>query len=140
MGSWPKLQIMILLGILTPHKNDIDMLQVEEEFQNLKKTMEAAELMSPSYTPYLKLLCFVGVVFASSVLLALNGRLVPSALLLALFWQQIAFVGHDLGHHAVTETSHSHALLGLLTNSFLGIGMSWCVQTSSPNLHHTLKP
>lgn len=38
---------------------------------------------------------------------------------------QVAFVGHDAGHNAVTHNSRLDGYIGLLVNACLGIGPSW---------------
>jgi fatty acid desaturase len=49
-----------------------------------------------------------------------------SAAGMALFWQQLAFVGHDLGHSAVSHSRGTDFFWGGLIGNFLGgIGLSW---------------
>ena len=100
-------------------------MQIEDEFAVLKEQIIAAGLMKKSIWPYFRLFGLIASLLALSVSAGLNGYLIASALLLALFWQQLAFIGHDLGHSSVASTSKSHFALGLLTNAGLGIGMSW---------------
>ena len=38
---------------------------------------------------------------------------------------QVAFVGHDVGHNAVTHNSKYDGYIGLLVNACIGIGPSW---------------
>ena len=38
---------------------------------------------------------------------------------------QMAFVGHDAGHNAITHDRWSDGILGLLVTSTVGIGISW---------------
>ncbi|KAL0043302.1 hypothetical protein WJX79_001017 [Trebouxia sp. C0005] len=61
-------------------------------------------------------------------------HVVPGALLLGLFWQQVAFVGHDAGHNAVTHSSKYDGYIGLVVNACIGIGPSWWKATH--NVHH----
>ena len=62
--------------------------------------------------------------------------MVTAGLATALFWQQTAFVGHDLGHNAVTGNRRVDNVLGLVVNAGVGIGMSWWKSTH--NVHHTV--
>ncbi len=58
-----------------------------------------------------------------------------SAALMALFWQQLAFVGHDLGHNSVSHVRSKDYYWGGLIGNFLGgIGLTWW--KSSHNTHH----
>ena len=62
---------------------------------------------------------------------------VGSALLLAAFWQQIAFIGHDAGHHSITHDFKLDSYIGLLVGNMLtGIGIGWW--TKSHNTHHVV--
>lgn len=57
------------------------------------------------------------------------------AVMLGLFWQQIAFLGHDAGHNSVTHDWEFDNMLGLFIGNFLtGIGTSWWKR--SHNVHH----
>jgi len=57
------------------------------------------------------------------------------AVALGLFWQQIAFVGHDLGHNGVSGSLEIDSLRGLLIGPALtGISFSWWKSTH--NAHH----
>ena len=42
-----------------------------------------------------------------------------SGFLLGLAWQQLAFVGHDIGHHVVTHNQKSDDNLGIVFGNFL---------------------
>jgi len=50
---------------------------------------------------------------------------VLGALLMALFFQQLAFIGHDLGHNSVTHERYLDYLMGSACMCFLGLGLSW---------------
>ena len=57
------------------------------------------------------------------------------ALVLAGFWQQLAFVGHDLGHNSVTHDRQTDFLYGLAIGPLLtGISIGWW--KNSHNTHH----
>ena len=53
--------------------------------------------------------------YASSSL----GALILSAIQLGFFWQQLAFVGHDLGHHVVTHDRNLDDILSAVFGNFL---------------------
>merc|ERR1711998_370802 len=57
------------------------------------------------------------------------------AVMLGFFWQQMAFVGHDIGHNGVTHVWDIDNTIGLFVgNLFTGIGMGWWKR--SHNVHH----
>mmetsp|Transcript_17587 Transcript_17587/g.38485 ORF Transcript_17587/g.38485 Transcript_17587/m.38485 type:complete len:547 (-) Transcript_17587:29-1669(-) len=71
-----------------------------------------------------------GVVFCSSFFAHML-----SACGLALFWQQLAFVGHDLGHNAVShDLKFDHYWGGMFGNLLGGIALGWW--KANHNTHH----
>jgi delta8-fatty-acid desaturase len=57
------------------------------------------------------------------------------AVFLACFWQQMAFVGHDMGHNAVSHDWTTDNNIGLFVgNLTTGIGIAWWKR--SHNVHH----
>ena len=68
-----------------------------------------------------------------------NGFLATSAaaLLLGFFWQQMAFVGHDIGHHSVTQGTKTDDILGCVMGNLLtGISVAWW--RDNHNYHHVV--
>merc|ERR1712154_717679 len=60
-----------------------------------------------------------------------------AGILLGFFWQQLAFVGHDLGHNSVTRDRDMDGSLGLIVGNFLsGISIGWWKR--SHNVHHVV--
>eukprot|EP00003_Mantamonas_plastica_P022791 TRINITY_DN3948_c1_g1_i9.p1 TRINITY_DN3948_c1_g1~~TRINITY_DN3948_c1_g1_i9.p1 ORF type:complete len:484 (+),score=166.40 TRINITY_DN3948_c1_g1_i9:771-2222(+) len=58
-------------------------------------------------------------------------------LLLGLYWQQTAFVGHDSGHNAITHNKFKDTMLGFVVgNLTTGISIAWWKR--SHNVHHCL--
>ena len=58
--------------------------------------------------------CIFGLSYSSSLL-----SLIGSAVMLGLFWQQLAFVGHDLGHHVVTHNKRYDDIISIFIGNFL---------------------
>lgn len=57
------------------------------------------------------------------------------AIMTGMFWQQIAFIGHDLGHNAVTHSVFLDTCIGfLIGNLGQGISLGWWKYTH--NVHH----
>jgi delta8-fatty-acid desaturase len=85
---------------------------------------------------YGKQTCILAVVFAAVFYLALVAeQRVLSAILLGGFWQQLAFIGHDVGHNSISHKRNIDswwgAVLGNLTG---GISLAWWKR--SHNVHH----
>jgi len=57
------------------------------------------------------------------------------AILLGLTWQQLAFLGHDIGHNAVSHNRRLDLISGIVIgNTFGGISLGWWKK--SHNVHH----
>ena len=88
---------------------------------------------------YLKIYCWLLPLFLSAVSLTYFGTTLALRLLggclMAGFWQQLAFVGHDVGHNAVSHKKAKDTFLGVLFgNSLGGISLGWWKR--SHNVHH----
>ena len=60
-----------------------------------------------------------------------------SALFLGLYLQQVAFMGHDLGHNSVTHINKYDNYIGLIIGNFMsGIALGWW--KDSHNTHHVV--
>ena len=71
-----------------------------------------------------------GVVFSNNVYIQ-----VASSITMALFWQQMAFIGHDTGHTAITHDFKMDQLIGIFAgNMTTGISIGWWKK--SHNAHH----
>lgn len=58
------------------------------------------------------------------------------AALIGIFWQQLAGIGHDLGHSGVTHNFYTDHLMGSLLSSLMGLSLSWW--KSDHNTHHVV--
>lgn len=60
---------------------------------------------------------------------------VAAGFFLGLFWQQMAFIGHDIGHHSVThDTKADDVIACVIGNLLTGISVGWW--RDSHNFHH----
>ena len=108
-------------------------------FRALTKEMEEAGMFETDYMFYYKKM----VIYTGLFLLILAGVFLSerpivhamSGLMLGVFWQQMAFIGHDLGHNAVTHDRIYDSYLGLIFGNFCtGISIGWWKR--SHNVHH----
>eukprot|EP00039_Didymoeca_costata_P005631 m.83211 g.83211 ORF g.83211 m.83211 type:complete len:503 (-) comp12908_c0_seq2:3227-4735(-) len=62
---------------------------------------------------------------------------VLGGILLGVYWQQAAFLGHDLGHTAVTYSRYWDHMIGIVCGNFLGgISIGWW--KDNHNSHHVV--
>lgn len=108
-------------------------------FRLLTKEMEQAGLFETDYMFYYKKMVIYTALFSSILAgVFLSDRILVHALagaMLGIFWQQMAFIGHDLGHNAVTHNRLYDSYLGLFVGNFCtGISIGWWKR--SHNVHH----
>ncbi|KAK9804859.1 hypothetical protein WJX72_008896 [[Myrmecia] bisecta] len=96
--------------------------------------LQAEGLFTVNLWDYTRVAVGVTTLLAGAVVCVLQQRAVLGAVLLAAFWQQVAFVGHDCGHSAVFQSRRCNQLLGLGVTAACGISYSWWVDTH--NVHH----
>ena len=79
----------------------------------------------------------------TSILFTLVSAVVPSysfllytlsALTIGIFWQQLAFLGHDAGHNQLTGSTRTDYVYAWLVTAFFGVSGSWWKR--SHNVHH----
>uniref|UniRef100_A0A061QVR6 Delta8-fatty-acid desaturase n=1 Tax=Tetraselmis sp. GSL018 TaxID=582737 RepID=A0A061QVR6_9CHLO len=119
----------------TKHRKDLPSYQVAH--RQLVKTFRDAGMYETDYFFYAKRAALMAVLLAAGVFLALKGHVAPSAVLIAAFWQQAAFIGHDAGHSGITHVRKLDNLIGLVAGNLCnGIGISWWKNTH--NVHHIM--
>lgn len=101
-----------------------------QEYRQLAKGFESSELFQTRASFYASKALVIAVLFAlvvAGVTLTSSPWVhLASGLLLGLFWQQCAFVGHDTGHLSITRVRSLDNLIGLFVgNVCTGIGISW---------------
>ncbi|KAL3797235.1 hypothetical protein ACHAW5_004591 [Stephanodiscus triporus] len=80
-------------------------------------------------------LCSLGLLFGTSS----SAAHAASAILMGIFWQQFAFVGHDVGHMSARTHARDNIdvpRLGALVTFFNGISVAWWKATH--NVHHAV--
>jgi len=108
-------------------------------FQQLSLTLRESGMFQTSYYFYYVMFAWLALLFSlvlagvfCSDLLWVHSL---AGLTLGLFWQQVAFLGHDLGHNGVTHDRIKDSLLGIFFGNFCsGIGVGWWKR--SHNVHH----
>lgn len=119
--------------------SDSDLSDVTKEFRCLTEDMRQAGFFEVDYSFYYKKIavyaCLFAVVLAGVFLSDKFSVHVLSGALLGVFWQQMAFIGHDLGHNSVAPDHVTNSYLGLIIGNFCtGIGIGWWKR--GHNVHH----
>eukprot|EP00591_Stephanopyxis_turris_P003592 CAMPEP_0195522042 /NCGR_PEP_ID=MMETSP0794_2-20130614/19922_1 /TAXON_ID=515487 /ORGANISM="Stephanopyxis turris, Strain CCMP 815" /LENGTH=486 /DNA_ID=CAMNT_0040651721 /DNA_START=54 /DNA_END=1514 /DNA_ORIENTATION=+ len=122
---------------LAPKDCKVD--RITQDFRELTRQMKEANMFETDYTFYYKKLAVYFGLFACVVYgVTQSEELCVHALcgiMLGVFWQQMAFIGHDLGHNGVTHDRIKDSTLGfLLGNLLTGIGIGWWKR--GHNVHH----
>lgn len=128
--------------------------ELVQDFRTLGETFNTLGYFTNSKYYYMKKLISVFTLFALSlgslfgIILSPHFKVVGvvgvhtviSAILMGLFWQQFAFVGHDCGHMYSARTHAKVGInvyyLGALVTFFNGISVAWWKATH--NIHHAV--
>lgn len=124
--------------------NDAKLLELDPVtvgYRDLTEKMKEAGLFETDYTFYYKKVAWFATLFSTvlaGIFLSDSFAVhLVSAALLGLFWQQVAFLGHDIGHNGVTHDRIKDSQLGLFFGNFCtGIGMGWWKH--GHNVHHVV--
>ena len=105
------------------------------KFRELHAEVTAQRLYDCNYTGYA---CDTGryiLFFGLFYLAFMNGYIIPAAVFLGCFWQQIMFVAHDAGHLAITHNVIFDTVIGVMVADLCcGLSLGWW--KSSHNVHH----
>lgn len=115
---------------------------VSVAFRALYAQLELEDLLSTHITFYYWQFAKLALILLSSVCLLLFYPhswygVTMSAMMMAFFWQQAAFVAHDAGHSGITQNLSTDHFIGcVLANLCGGVSIGWW--KDSHNVHHTV--
>ena len=124
-------------------KGEDDSVEVDETaqaFHDLDREFEKWGWYEKEPVYYAALLARLAVLLGTSITLLVHEQSPAivrlfGAVLLGVFWQQVAFVGHDCGHNSVMRDRGSEFWLGIVVGNLLnGIDIDWWKSTH--NVHH----
>ena len=122
----PKMKIR-----LKPLKDKtVHLTQKMQDFQALHEKMIELRLFESSFNFYASRALTLAALFYFT----LTSPPIFSAMCLGLFWQQLAFIGHDVGHNSVTGRDKDFFYGILIGNTLGGISLGWWKH--SHNVHH----
>jgi delta8-fatty-acid desaturase len=113
------------------------------DFRAARQEMLEDGLFETDMGYYAKLGAFICSWFVVSLLLTLDvvgggsytAHMVGAACM-GIFWQQLAGVGHDLGHSGISHDFHLDHKAGSVMSAFLGLSLCWW--KSDHNTHHVV--
>jgi fatty acid desaturase len=112
---------------------------LEEDFRKLGIKLVEDGLYETNYAVYGRLVMGLMVLYGCTIYCTMTastaGGTMGAAMLLGLFFQQCAFIGHDAGHVAITHHNDTDTLIGTVVGPLLtGVCLSWWKH--SHNVHH----
>ena len=106
----------------------------------LKETMEKEGLFKNDIFYWIKKLLSLGLLLFFIVWGSYSDSQfihIICAIGLGIFFQQMAFIGHDAGHNGITGNKHIDSIIGLFVGNMLtGVGISWWKHNH--NVHHVV--
>jgi cytochrome b involved in lipid metabolism len=112
---------------------------LQKDFHDMVRQLEVDGQFETDFGWYWSKVAVQVILFAIAVGLVLHGGNLAyfvSAVVLGMFWQQVAFLGHDLGHNSVRGTAAKDWFAGLLVTAFFGVSVQWWKR--SHNVHHVV--
>lgn len=108
------------------------------DFRALRRELARRGLFQTSGRYYARLCAWYALLLATALHLSLNctqlGARMLGAVALGLFWQQLAGLGHDLGHSAVTHHFWTDHFIGSALSALMGLSVCWW--KNDHNTHH----
>lgn len=115
--------------------------KVQRAFRDMFEDLNKNGFFEPTPSYYYKKMTLLVAIWCSVFMLVCFSKQdsmhLLAAFLLAAFWQQAAFIGHDLGHNSVSVDRKQDFNMGLFWgNFFTGISIGWW--KISHNTHHNV--
>eukprot|EP01083_Nonionella_stella_P094924 266450_1 len=108
------------------------------DYRDTLRRMHSDGIFVPELQPYWQKLLIFSTMLLTVVYLVVLGRSfvghLAAAVILGMFWQQLALIGHDCGHNAVLYNRRNDMRLGRVITCFFGVGGQWWKR--SHNVHH----
>jgi delta8-fatty-acid desaturase len=127
---------------------DVEVPAHVQDFRKVRQELLRRGLFETDYRFYFRHGCWLGFLFTGAVCLtlwpdsdsssyfsALTYRLMGAACM-GVFWQQLAGLGHDLGHSGVTHDFHLDHRIGSILSALMGLSTCWW--KSDHNTHHVV--
>lgn len=117
------------------------------DFRGVRQQLLEEGLFETDMTYYYKLGSFIASLFLTALGLSLDviglglgagtfAAHMLGAAFLGIFWQQLAGIGHDLGHSGISHDFHKDHKMGSQMALFMGLSLCWW--KSDHNTHHVV--
>jgi len=127
--------------------NDCPVYPHVADFRAVRQQLLEEGLFETDMTYYYKLITFITSLFLTAMALSLDfvgfglgagtfSAHMLGAAFLGIFWQQLAGIGHDLGHSGISHDFHKDHKAGSWMSFFLGLSLCWW--KSDHNTHHVV--
>jgi len=112
-----------------------------KEHRDIRQQLLARGLFKTENAFYIKLAVWLACLFFGALFMTICrpslGEHLIGAALMAAFWQQVAFFGHDIGHNAIFHDRQWDLMVGIIMgNTTGGISLAWWKR--SHNVHHVV--
>jgi len=111
-------------------------------FRRIQQRLLEEGVFETRWSYYVQLVAWLAFLFASAIALAVTserfaGQHIFAGFVMGFFWQQCAFLGHDVGHNGVSHVRAKDLASGLVIGNLLtGVGVNWWKH--SHNVHHVM--
>ena len=110
------------------------------DFRRIRLELLRRGLFETKMTFYYKMIAWHSLLFLGALYLSLGCTSCTAHMLgasiMGIFWQQLAGIGHDLGHSGVTHSFYKDHLIGSVLSAFMGLSVGWW--KSDHNTHHVV--
>lgn len=107
------------------------------EFRKLNESFKAKGWYDPPIQKCYTRLFLYSCLFTFSIVCLATNCIIIGAIAMGLFWQQIAGLGHDLGHSSSLQSRKSNMMTGSLLSVVTGLSSVWWRQSHFQHHAHT---
>jgi fatty acid desaturase len=112
-----------------------------KDIRNVRATLLKKNLFKTDYNYYFKFSAYSTILLVLSLKISLGAidyyseyyRLI-GAIFMGIFWQQMAGIGHDIGHSSISHDYNTDYFIGCILSLFMGFSMCWW--KDNHNIHH----
>ncbi|MES1917134.1 MAG: hypothetical protein MHM6MM_008894, partial [Cercozoa sp. M6MM] len=110
--------------------------ELTKDVRAIREQFQAEGRYSTDKSIYVRKVAVYAAMLLSVLLLLSRGHWVIAAVVLGVFWQQLAFFGHDFGHNQLTHCRIQDSYYGCLVTAFFGVCGQWW--RHNHNAHHVV--